>query len=329
MLKVCLVFLSVLIAPVAAQALDLRAIVDQHILSGYQQLADRSAELAKASESSCEARHDALTPAFHVAFDAWVAVSHLRFGPSEQQDRAFALAFWPDSRGVTPKTLSGLLRSQDPAIDDLALYQHVSIAARGFYALEFLLFDAAFVDKPSSKSCALIKVIAEDISANANAILEGWNQGYASLLADANNDTYRSRDEAVKQLYTSLTTGLQFTAMTRLGRPLGTFSKPRPKRAEARRSGRSLRHVILSLKANQRLAALLSDNDKAIDARFQHVIQQAEDLNDPVLQGVNDPMSRIRIEALQGAINTINDSLALDLAPKLGITAGFNSMDGD
>ncbi|HBR37591.1 MAG TPA: peptidase M75, partial [Sulfitobacter pontiacus] len=48
------------------------------------------------------------------AFDAWIAVSHLRFGPSETDNRAFALAFWPDSRGATPKTLAGLITDADP-----------------------------------------------------------------------------------------------------------------------------------------------------------------------------------------------------------------------
>jgi len=33
--------------------------------------------------------------AYHVAFDAWMSVSHLRFGPSEADDRAFAIAFYP------------------------------------------------------------------------------------------------------------------------------------------------------------------------------------------------------------------------------------------
>ncbi len=44
-----------------------------------------------------------LTEAYHAAFDAWIKTSHLRFGPSEVNDRAFALAFWPDSRGQYPR----------------------------------------------------------------------------------------------------------------------------------------------------------------------------------------------------------------------------------
>ena len=55
--------------------------------------------------------------------------------------RAFAIAFWPDSRGATPKTLAELISAEDPVIYSREEFAAVSIAARGFHALEFLLFD--------------------------------------------------------------------------------------------------------------------------------------------------------------------------------------------
>ena len=91
-------------------------------------------------------------------FDAWVGVSHLRFGPSEQDDRAFALAFWPDPRGSTPKALAALIRDEDPVVSNPDDFSTVSIAARGFYALEFLLFDPQFATAENTDYlCALIQ----------------------------------------------------------------------------------------------------------------------------------------------------------------------------
>ena len=333
MWKFCLALTALLITPVSASELDLRPIVDKHILPGYQGLADRSADLSASAKANCGADLEKVKNAYHLAFDAWVGVSHLRFGPSEIRDRAYALAFWPDTKGFTPKSLSSLLRTGDAAIHDLEQFQTVTIAARGFYALDFLFYDAAFTKRPDPNYCALVQVISADIAANSAAILQDWQTDYADRIAVPGNDTYRTWSEAAQQLFTSLTTGLEFTAQSRLGRPMGSFSRPRPNRAEARRSGRSLRHVALSLAATRDLAVLMSGGaaefDADIDASFERAIKLAAELDDPTLAGVSQMQGRIRIEALQGAITMITEQLALNLGPKLGIAAGFNALDGD
>ncbi|MCB1403259.1 MAG: signal peptidase, partial [Rhodobacteraceae bacterium] len=63
-------------------------------------------------------------------------------GPSETG--ALSIAFWPDDRGFTARTLAGLIAAEDPIAGDPAGYGEVSIAARGLFALEMLLYDPAF-----------------------------------------------------------------------------------------------------------------------------------------------------------------------------------------
>ncbi|MCV6584527.1 MAG: imelysin family protein [Marinibacterium sp.] len=318
-----------LLIPGIAGATDVTPLVDDHILPGYRDLAADSAALAQVAQADCQPDSPDLRAAFGAAFDDWVRVSHLLFGPSETEDRAFALAFWPDPRGSTPKALATLIRDEDPAAQDLADFAEVSIAARGFYALEFLLYDPQLA-VPGPYHCALVQVISADIAALTADILQGWEDGYADLMRGAgSNDTYRSTIEAQRQLFTALSTGLEFTAQTRLGRPLGTFDKPRPQRAEARRSARSLRHVILSLEATRDLAAGLSEHDPALDAAFATALDRARSLDDPDFAGAADPIKRFRIEVLQQDVNAIRQILAEDLGPRLGIAAGFNSLDGD
>ncbi len=333
MWKYCLILYSLLLAPAYAQEVDMPKlvtnVVNEHILPGYERLATSSAVLSKAVETSCPDELDAVKVAYNEAFDAWMGVSHLRFGPSEENNRAFALAFWPDTRGFTPKTLASLLSDNDPAIHDAEKFKTVSIAARGFYPMEFLLYDTQFTEQPAPQRCDLMAVMAKDIAGNSAAILRDWQAGYGEMMIKADNDIYRAPEEAVRQLYTALTTGLQFTAQTRLGRPMGSFEKPRPNRAEARRSKRSQRHVLLSLQANRQLASLLSENDEDIDRGFERAIRIAEELDDPAFAGVGSIQGRIRVEALQGAITFTNDLVAEYLGPKLGISAGFNALDGD
>lgn len=310
-------------------------VVNDHILPRIDGLATQTAALDAAAKADCDPGSENLKTAYGTAFDAWVSASHLRFGPSEAEDRAFSLAFWPDTRGMTPKALSGLIGAEDPAVGDETTFNTVSIAARGFYALEYLLYDPDFTDQGSAEyRCALIRAIAHDAALTTGMIRDDWHDSYAALLTGAGgNDIYRSDDEALRELFKALTTGLEFTADTRLGRPLGTFDRPRPTRAEARRSGRSLRHVSLSVASLEDLALRLAGDHADLRARleseFTRALQLAERLEDPDFSGVADPQGRIRVEALQQAIAKIRGAVNEQLGPTLGVSAGFNSLDGD
>ncbi|MCQ0094174.1 imelysin family protein [Roseovarius sp. M141] len=309
--------------------------VGDHMLPRYVALAETGGALAKAAQSDCAPDAPALRAAYHTAFDAWISVSHLRFGPSETGDRAFALAFWPDTRGLTPRSLHGLIADADPVADSADAYSDVSIAARGYYALEFMLYDAgtqALGD--AAYRCQLVQVMAADIAALSQDILADWQGGYGDTMQNTGADSpYRTPDEAVQELFKALTYGLQFTADTRLGRPLGTFDAPHPKRAEAWRSGRPLRNVVLSLETLADLAAILAQRDPALAATlqdaFQVALSDAAALDDPLFAGVADPNGRLRVESLQQSIGHIREVVRDDLGPELGVVSGFNAMDGD
>ena len=158
-------------SPAFADGPDLQAIVEDHVLPRYQALAEEASALAAIAASECSPDSAILIKTYHGAFDAWIGASHLRFGPSEEGERAFALSFWPDPRGSTPKALANLIRDEDAAVLSPEEFSTFSVAARGFYALEFLLFDPQFVEGENTDyRCALVQAIAKDISSNAAAI---------------------------------------------------------------------------------------------------------------------------------------------------------------
>ena len=315
----------------------IRSVVEKHILPSTKALAETSATLAASAQDNCEPQDSALRLAYGRAFDAWIAVSHLHFGPFETDNRGFALAFWPDTRSKTPKTLGAMIRNADQVAGDATAYAAVSIAARGFYALEFLLYDAPLSRIGSTAyRCQLLRRVTADISLTATAISTDWQQLYAPLLLRAGtvgNVTYQTTEEAVQELFKAMMTGLQFTTQARLGRPMGTPQRPRPKRAEARRSGRSMRHVQLSLTALADLAMLLSAGNPPIQTnlaiRFKHTQKLAAQLNDPIFATVATPQGRIRFEVLKQSIEIITLMCIKELAPKLGVVGGFNALDGD
>lgn len=332
MTRILALCLALAAAPAAASDLSAR-ITDARILPAFAELAADSAVLAQAARADCAPASDPLRAAYHDAFDAWITASPYRFGPTEAENRAFALAFWPDSRGKIPRALSSLIRAEDAGVTEPESFASYSIAARGFYALEYLLYDPQLSAAGSAAyRCTLTRAIAQDIAATASAIHTGWTSGYADELREPQN-RYPSEDAISRELLKSLTTGLQVLADMRLGRPLGTYDNPRPERAEAHRSARSQRHVELSLAALEPLALTLAAGHPTLHSQlaegFTKARTRAAALDDPALSGVADPVRRIRIEALQQDVQDLHALALTGLGPALGVDAGFNSLDGD
>lgn len=321
--------LAPILACLALPALaDVDRVIDAHILPGYAGFAEETADLADGAQSCDRA---AIQPAWNAAFDAWMKVSHLRLGPIEQDGRILAVAFWPDTRGATPSALQGLIADEDRIIETPEGTAQLSIAARGVFALEYLLYDPQFAG--GGYTCTLIAALSGDLNRIAGEVDAGWRDGFAETLrsaGEAGNPTYLSEREAKQALFTALTTGLEFDANQRLGRPMGSFERPRPARAEALRSGRSLENLRLSLIALHDLASKLADNPiPQSDAAFAHALGLIDDLNDPVFASVETPQGRLKLEVLQQAVRAARAAVLTEIGPSLGVSAGFNSADGD
>ncbi|MWD29733.1 signal peptidase [Aquicoccus sp. SCR17] len=320
--------LSLAAAPASAGVAE---VIDDQIRPNLAQFAEATAALESAAEQDCRA--EALRPAYQSAFDAWMGVSHLRFGPMEEGGRALAISFWPDKRGMVGATVARLVAEEDPIARTPEEFGEVSVAGRGLFALERLFYDEALSGYgEDSYSCALARAVTYDLARMARELRAEW-EDYAPLMlkaGEAGNDTYLSDKEARQALYTALLSGLEFTADQRLGRPLGTFERPRPERAEARRSGRSLRNVILSLEALEDMAEALADEPIPVtEEAFDTVLAEARDLDDPVFAGMEAPTGRLKVEILQQLTQAVRRAVEGEIGLQLGVTAGFNATDGD
>lgn len=322
-LRLALVF-STLAVPATA---EVQTVVEKHILPRQQALSEAANVLAQAAETDCTAA--SVKPAFHAAYDTWISVSHIQFGPIEDQGLSLAMAYWPDPKDRTAKALARLSSVSDPIVDSIVAFKEVSAAAQGFTALERVLYDA---QTDTEYACRLTRAIAQGLAEKSETLVAAWPQ-FATLMHTAGaegNTRFQSEAEAQQALYTALSTGLEFLHDARLGRPLGTFDKPRPLRAEVRRSERSQRHIVLSLAALHDLAKTMHAAEMPkTTAAFAKAITSASKLDDPALAGVSEPSKRIRIEALQRTVKDIQNAVNTEIGKPLGITAGFNSLDGD
>ena len=317
--------------------------LDQVILPGFSHLADEAGRLADVTATACAGAGpievQALEDAYARTFDAWAEVGFLRLGPTEEDNAAFGIAFWPDTRGTIPRTLAAMIAAEDPVAEDPAAFRSVSVAARGLMALDQLLFDpGAAPVEAGSYTCRLLVAITGDLAATADLLLDRWRDPWGGLLTSAGNPAnpvYLAPDESTRALYSALTNGLQSDIDLRLGRPMGTFDKPQPRRAEAWRSGRSLANVVASLKGMRAFTAAVfapaigPDAAAPVDAAFEAALAAAGRVNGPIDQEVATVQGRFRVEALQSALRRVQAEVASHVGPTVGVASGFNAMDGD
>lgn len=297
---------------------DTATVVQDHVRPGFTAFANATRALA--AIESCDP--DVLRAAFQGVYDSWMPVAHLTLGPAEEDGRGLAVLFWPDPKGSGWKAQRALLDAP-PTMEEMA---QQSVAARGLPALERLLFPT----EPVENACPLIQVTADDLAATAAALKAGWGPYGDQMLTagQPGNDRFLKPEEATQALFTQLATGLESLADRRIGRPLGTFDKPRPDLAEARASFRSIRNITLSLVALKDLALTLNPDSPKTLAAFDHAIGLAEAL-DPDIDRITDPQAWLKLEILQQAVRATRDTAIAELGPALGVELGFNSQDGD
>lgn len=309
-------------------------VVDGVILPRFAAFSAAAAQLDTAATADCRADNPALREAWNAAYDAWLPASTFRFGPLDEDALGLAIAFWPDPKGLTRKNLKALLSGDGASLASAATYGQVSVAARGLYALEDMLYDPDFNSYgPEDPGCTLVRAAAGDLAATAATAAAEWREAFAPLLRDPGtegNTHFLTDLEARQAIFTQLVTALGFDEETRLGRPLGTLEKPRPERAESILSGRSLRNIRISLAANKELARALTDGrTETLFDSFAYAESVATKLDDPVFAGVDTASGRLKVNELATAIERVRQAAQTELGAELGVTAGFNSLDGD
>jgi predicted lipoprotein len=331
--------------PAAAQvdhtALAERAL-NEHILPGFERLAGAAAALDAAAETACAGEApvgpDSLRAGYDATFDAWAAIDHIRFGPAEENSTGFAVEFWPDTKGSTPRALAMMASKEDPVVDDPDAFAGISVAARGLMALDQLVFDPkAEPIAPGSYGCRLLTAITGDLVRTTSRLVQRWNDPWGGILTSAgadDNPVYFAPDESTKALYSALTDALQYDIDLRLGRPLGTFDRPQPRRAEAWRSGRSLPNVVAALEGlngfvETVFAPEIGDEMIPVRNSFDAAFAAAGRVQAPIDIEVATPQGRIHVEALQVALKRVQTEVASHIGPTIGVTSGFNAMDGD
>jgi predicted lipoprotein len=310
---------------------DVASVITNNVLPDFATFDTVSAEMAASAIEDCSVEN--LRSHYNATFDAWMAVQHLRIGPTE--NGALNIAFWPDERGFTAKTLSAMIADTDPLINDAEGFAASSIAGRGLFALEMLLFDDRFQSYASdSYTCTYVQRVTADIAREAQAQATDWRDRYALIIqsqGDGETLPFVPEDDAFGVLYTQLISSLDFTTDSRIGRPLADFARPRPTRAEAWHSERSLRNIVLVVDtAYAQATELMGTPLPATSQAVTEFHEAADAITDPSFSDIaDDSQSWLKLQILGQRVQAVKNAISNEIGAVRGISAGFNASDGD
>ena len=337
--------------PKAAQAGKIAlAVADQFVIPTYRALLQAAEAQEKAWTAFAAKRETgdfvSLRAAYSALADSWAKAQLIKTGPITLFLRYDRFAYWPEARNATARALDQLIQSKNPKDLTAESLAHDSVAGQGLTALERLLYDGDGPEKllkaPDKDGVWRTQVgvaIARNLATISRQVLADWtapngvraaiaaNKGWNNLFADA--------PEAARLLLTDLVAGFRLMHDVKLLPVLGANADvAKPKSAEAWRSGRSQRDLKLNLAAAQGLetafaATVPAAHRAKIDALFAAAAKATDAVPADMGEAAADPKRRARVDAARAAIKAVQTEIAATLPGDVGVTLGFNSLDGD
>lgn len=341
--------------PMAASA-ELPADLGERLAQGYARpavtgMVDAAGSLEGALSQWCgkpdAAGAQRVQDAFTALALAWSRVELLRFGPLVQANRFERLAFWPDTRGVMPKQVQALIAAQDADLLKPGALAGRSVAVQGLPALEFVLVGEPALLKQAGAptftyACGYAVAVSANVAAISRDVAQAWSAqgefGRQFARPQASNDLYRDPQEVAAEAMKALSTGLQFARDVKILPVLGDGpGNARPKRAAFWRSDLSTRTLAANLDG---LAAFYTAGGYvqpkggewmpvAVLGELASAAKTLREVPAPLDQALADAEGRRLLDLAALTLKNAKAIVDQDLAPALGVTIGFNALDGD
>lgn len=324
------------------------SLIETMIIPGYEDLAVATLRLHDAVDGSDCINPAPLRAGFHLAMDAWQRVSHIRFGPVMQEDRVYRVHFWPDKRNITSRHLAALLQNGNASSRTRDGIVAASAAVQGFPALERILFETPDDQPLTAAQCDLAASIALNLSTIAAEVVAEWTGGYRAIMLNPgpDNPEYLNQNEVLKKLQGSLSTGLQILVRAKLTPVLGkSNASPKPRLAETWRSARMMKNIAINIDTLLRLYegggahqigfddVLLQrggqEEHAVIAGGLTQALKWAQELDQPVTEIVTDSSRYSKLSLIAGQLAAVRAEVDGPLVDALGLSLGFNALDGD
>lgn len=296
--------------------------VEGFILPGFARLAEEAGRHHAAWESYCgEPAPNALahlSDSFHRLADAWAEIEMIRSGPAAEDFRHERFSFWPERKNAVERGLSKLLARPDAAKLTARDIREETAAVQGLPALERLIHAGI---PPDPVRCR----IGVAISANAAALAR-------DIAADWRARPSAATPEARAMLATDIVTFYAIIKDRKIEAVIGKEQdQVKPRAAEFWRSERSMRSIALNLASLERLNALLfpAVTDETVLPFATRTAAEIARALPPGLAALAEGPERYRVVLLRDAAGSAQDRAVIEVPAALGVTIGFNSLDGD
>jgi len=349
-----LLFAALVLLPGSANAADrdiFAAMIDGFIRPGYADFAANASAMRDSAAALCTTPGaEALATArenFATLVNSWSRIEIIRFGPVVADNRLERIFFWPDRRGIGLRQVQSVLAEKDPTVLNVETLRAKSVAVQGLGALEFVLFgngSEALLSPDDGFRCRYAESIAGTIASAADATLAEWRQpgGIAQRLLEPmeNYPDYRSDIEVMGELIGVFVHGTELLRDTRLAPFIGVEgANPAPRSAPFWRSRLTLASVGATVVAMQDLfdASGISDAltgaDRfaagAFDFESANFASAIAAIDADMEVALADPAMKAKLDYLLILTRSLQDIVVVQIAPALGVTAGFSALDGD
>lgn len=331
-----------------------RQSIEGYIRPAFKGFAADTAALPPAIDAVCADPTQKTKAIFADRYKAVVqsfgGVSFLRFGPLIEDHRLDSLAFMPDPRGIGQRQIRKILAADDPSVTDPIGLREKSVALQGLTALQLIAFDKdgkVLLGSEGEKTdyiCGYASAISRNVAKIASDISTEWQdeKGYSLRLISPDTATgqIRSSKEAIETIFNGLVTGLIVVKDQELLPTIGTEKKKaKAHRMPFSRSGNGMAYMIAELKGikgaleaagfspalDEEFAWILG----SLAFEFENAIGTLEAIDGPVRQSIKSDETYGRLTLLMITMNSLRDTMALELAGALGLSGGFNALDGD
>lgn len=336
-------------APLEATAPDPVALMQTWLLPRYDALVRATAQQEQSWRTFCDApdvaQVERLRADFRAVGDSWAKVSFISFGPVAEGLRSDRFNFYPDRRQSVSRALLDALQGPDDDRFTASRFTHLSVAVQGLPALERLLFDpdapaTLTQDATAARRCALGRAIALNLFAIASDIRFGWGDASPALIAHVRRNTapgvlMGDASQLLAAMLTDLAAAYQSVVDLNLLAVMGrSLDDVRPLAGEGRRSGREARIIRLQVESANSLLRLLAAGlpDTARDRVLKALVAAqaaADGLPTDLGAAAADPLRRPALEKAVAVFKVAQRTIVDPLAQRLGVSLGFNALDGD
>lgn len=279
--------------------------------------------------------------AFEALVAAWSRVEWLRLGPVATEHRYERLFYWPDRGLRGRRQLAAFIAELAPGDLDRESLAEKSVALQGLPALEYVLYTEPSGIHAQSAQCVAARPIAELMSEVTASLAEEWRSKGALTNALTRTGEPLSEDRALAKTMQEAASALTLAADGKIGQAMGTqAAAARPALAPFSRSSLTAPSIDAMVGGLRQLfdgefQRLLPEDSRYAGAGLLRELEDIQFHLGVLAEAgswetvVRDEQHRKRLQYLRQPLLSAHNGLSTGLTGALGLSAGFNSTDGD